>query len=111
MKNYKSDKSTKNGKNMIKHTNPTLSFNTELHVKEINERFGRLIKNLGSNNRKGTERYNIEVNFAYAIREIELSPIYMQGKMFDKATGIVGRLIAALKTQGEVETFFKLPPL
>jgi len=89
---------------MTKHANPIPAFNTEIHIKEINERFGRLIKNLGSNNRKGTERYNFEVNFAYAIREIEQSPSYMQGKMFDKATGIVGRLISMLKTQSEVET-------
>jgi hypothetical protein len=87
---------------MNKHTNPIPAFNTEVHLKEINERFGRLIKNLGSNNRKGTERYNFEVNFTYAIREIEQSPAYMQGKMFDKATGIVGRLIAMLKTQNEI---------
>jgi hypothetical protein len=86
---------------MSKQTNQVPHFNTEVHLKEINERFGRLIKNLGSNNRKGTERYNFEVNFTYAIREIEQSPVYMQGKMFDKATGIVGRLIAALKTQNE----------
>ena len=86
---------------MSKQTNPIPAFNTEVHLQEINERFGRLIKNLGSNNRKGTERYNFEVNFTYAIREIEQSPVYMQGKMFDKATGIVGRLIAALKIQNE----------
>jgi hypothetical protein len=76
-------------------------FNSQLHVKELNERFGRLIKNFGSNNRKGTERYNFEVAFAYALNEIEQCPTYMQGKMFDKATSIVSRLIAALKTQSE----------
>jgi hypothetical protein len=76
-------------------------FNSTLHVKELNERFGRLIKNFGSNNRKGTERYNFEVAFAYALNEIEQCPDYMQGKMFDKATSIVSRLISALKTQSE----------
>lgn len=86
---------------MSKHTNPIPYFNAELHLKELNERFSRLIKNFGPNNRKGTERYNFEVAFAHAINEIDQCPPYMQGKMFDKATSIVSRLIAALKNQSE----------
>ena len=89
---------------MSKFTNSIPPFNTEIHIKEINERFGRLIKNFGSNNRKGTDRYNFEVNFTYAIREVEQSPTYMQGKMFDKTTSIISRLINALKTQNEFAT-------
>lgn len=84
-------------------TTPTPYFDAELHVKELNDRFGRLIKNLGPNNRKGSERYTLEVNFAYALNEIEQSPRYMQGKMFDKATGIITKLIGALKIQAEAE--------
>jgi len=84
-----------------KHANPIPYFNAELHMNELNERFSRLIKNFGHNNRKGTERYNFEVAFAYALHEIDTCPPYMQGKMFDKATSIVSRLISALKTQNE----------
>jgi len=98
---------------MSKHANPIPYFNAEVHVKELNERFSRLVKNLGANNRriysteksqfadKGTDRYNFEVNFAYALNEIEQCPAYMQGKMFDKASVIVSRLITHLKTQKE----------
>jgi len=89
---------------MTKQTNSLPNFNAELHVKELNERFGRLIKNLGPNNRKGTERYSFEVSFAYALNEIDQSPTYMQGKMFDKASSIVSKLISALKSQSEGET-------
>ena len=89
------------------------SFNADSHVKELNERFARLIKNLGSNNRRfysmekgayvdeGSERYNFEVEFAYAINEIMLGPVYMQGKMFDKAAGIMNSLINRIN---ELET-------
>jgi hypothetical protein len=87
-----------------KYSAPIPYFNAELHVKELNERFSRLIKNFGTNNRKGSDRYNFEVAFAYALNDIDQCPSYMQGKMFDKATSIVSRLIAALKNQTEVET-------
>jgi hypothetical protein len=73
------------------------SFNADYHVKELNDRFGRLIKNLGINNRKGSDRYAFEVDFAYALHDIKMGPSYMQGKMFDKAAGIVNSLIAAIK--------------
>ena len=87
---------------MTKNAHTTITpFNTELHLTELNERFGRLIKNFGVSNKKGTERYNFEVNFAYAVNEITQSPAYMQGKMFDKATSIIGRMISALKTKNE----------
>ena len=73
-------------------------FNYEEHTKELNERFGRLIKQLGVNNRKGTPRYGFETEFAYAIHEIEQSPAYLQGKMFDNASSVVSSLINHLKT-------------
>jgi hypothetical protein len=100
---------------MSKHANPIPYFNAEAHVKELNERFSRLIKSLGANNRRmfsmeenkfidgGTARYNFEANFAHALNEIEQCPSYMQGKMFDKASVIVSRLITHLKTQKDSE--------
>lgn len=77
------------------YNNPT--FNADTHVKELNERFARLVKNLGVSNKKGTDRYKFEVNFAYALNEILICPKYMQGKMFDVAAGIVSQLINHLK--------------
>jgi len=96
---------------MSKHTTQIPYFNTELHVKELNDRFSRLVKNFGANNRrifsidknqfvdKGTDRYNFEVNFAYAINDVMQSPTYMQGKMFDKASTVMSRLVAHQKNQ------------
>lgn len=88
---------------MSKHTSPIPYFNAEVHVKELNERFSRLVKNFGANNKKGTDRYTFEVNFAHALNEIDQCPSYMQGKMFDKASVIVSRLITHLKTQKDPE--------
>lgn len=78
-------------------------FNVESHLKEINERFARLIKNLGANNKKGSTRYQFEVDFSYAINEVSKSPSYMQGKMFDKASLVVNNLINQLKVQREAD--------
>lgn len=89
---------------MTKHANPIPYFNAELHLKELNDKFGRLIKNFGANNKKGSERYNLEVNFAYAMHEIQQSPPYMQGKMFDKATNMVSRMIGSLRADTPVQT-------
>lgn len=77
------------------------SFNYDTHVKELNERFGRLIKQLGTNNRKGSARYDFEVDFTYALREIQNCPKYLQGKMFDKASGVVSALINQLRVSRE----------
>ena len=77
--------------------NQPLSFNADSHVKELNERFSRLIKNLGMSNKKGTDRYNFEVDFSYALNEIQTCPNYMQGKMFDKASSVVNALITHLR--------------
>lgn len=85
------------------------------NVKELSERFARLIKQLGSNNRRTKEgktkdgkdiyvkslRYKFEVDFAYALHEIVSCPRYLQGKMFDNASGIVNDLITHLKSQRE----------
>lgn len=90
---------------MTKPTTPTVNFNYDVHVKELTERFNRLIKQLGPNNRKdwnanppvGSIRYDFEVDFTYALNEIKNCPQYLQGKMFDQASGIVSALINQLK--------------
>lgn len=74
-------------------------FNYDTHKTEISSRFGRLIKQLGPNNKKGSTRYNFEVEFAYAINELEHCPRYLQGKMYDALTGIVSSLIAHLRSR------------
>lgn len=77
--------------------NKNTSFNYDLHITELNDRFYRLIKQLGSNNEKGSKRYELEVDFAYALHEIKICPPYLQGKMFDKASGILSSLINMLR--------------
>ena len=80
-------------------------FNYEVHVKELIERFNRLIKQLGPNNRKDWNanppvpsiRYEFETDFMYSLNEIKNCPPYLQGKMFDNASGIVNALINQLK--------------
>ena len=91
-------------------SNSTISFNYEVHVKELSERFARLIKQLGPNNKKdwtttppvGSARYNFEVDFMYALNEIKNSPPYLQGKMFDHASNIVNQLINHVKLTSNV---------
>ena len=81
----------------------TIIFNYESHVRELNDRFSRLIKQLGQNNKKdwhtkvASMRYEFEVDFAYALRELNGCPPYLQGKMFDQASSIVNALVAHLK--------------
>lgn len=80
---------------------PAINFNFDLHFKEINERFTRLIKQLGSNNKKGSARYQFEVDFTHALNEISTCPIYLQGKMFDEAIKILNELSSYIKSQQE----------
>jgi hypothetical protein len=80
------------------------SFNYEAHVTELKERFARLIKQLGANNKKGSDRYQFEVDFSYAMYDVETAPPYLQGKMFDQASSVVSALINYLKrNEGQVE--------
>jgi len=88
-------------------------FNSEIHIKELNERFARLIKQLGPNNKayrkqndlyvRDTARAQFEIDFAWALHEITLGPSYLQGKNFDAATSVVNGLINYIKKQREEE--------
>lgn len=75
----------------------TPSFNYDSHIKELNDRFNRLVKQLGTNNKVGSTRYEFETEFSYALHELKTCPVYLQPKRFDKAKSIVESLIAALK--------------
>ena len=81
----------------------------DAHVTELCNRFNRLIKTLGYNNQRqysmedncfvgeGSERYKFEVDFAYAIHELQVGPFYLKGKLFDDANAIVNDLVAFIK--------------
>lgn len=81
------------------HTEAPAVFNYDSHARELSERFNRLIKQLGPLNKKGTLRYNFEVDFTYAMDEVTRCPPYLQGKMFDKASSVVNALVNHLKIQ------------
>lgn len=99
----------------VRTTTPTTPTNYAVHAKELNEKFGRVVKQLGSNNRrtwsktkgayieKGSPRYEAEVNFAYALNELTACPVYLQSKMFDLATNVVNNLINSLKQEEKPE--------
>ena len=84
----------------MKHHNATTApvFNYEDHVKELKERFARLIWSLGPNRSKGTKRYDYEVDFAYALNDLEQGPPYLRGKLFEKANAVANSLVAYIKT-------------
>lgn len=80
--------------------NTATAFNYDLHLREINERFSRLVKQLGINNKKGTDRYLFEVEFSYALNELKNSPPHQQEKYyFEVANGIINELITHLKAK------------
>jgi len=75
-----------------------ITFNVEQHLKELNERFTKTIKGFGSNNRKGSPRYNHEVDFSYSIDELVNAPFYLQGKIFETISQFIDSLIDSLKS-------------
>lgn len=79
-------------------------FNYEVHVPEVVERFGRLIQKLGPSNKRGTQRHDFEVDFAHALHELQMSPPYLQGSMFNQATSVVNALVNAIKQRAEVKS-------
>lgn len=86
---------------MSKHNTQVPAFNYDTHVRELNERFGRLVKQLGPINKRGSVRHKFEVDFSYALNELKLCPQYLQGKRFDQASAIVSNLITVLKQNQE----------
>lgn len=76
----------------------TIVFDYEIHVKELKERFARLISTLGYHRGVGTKRYEYEVDFAYALNDLEQGPPYLRVKLFEKANAIANSLVAYIKS-------------
>lgn len=72
-------------------------------LKELRERFQRLVWQLGFNNIKGTDRYTFEVEFSYAVHEATTGPKYIREKMLDRASGVIGTLVSFLKSRQQSE--------
>lgn len=87
-------------------------FITDAMIRDVCEKFGRLIKTLGINNSSGigwqnnqsrrrrppTDRYRFEVEFAYALNELQRGPYCMRTRLYDELSQVVIRLIEHLKT-------------
>lgn len=82
----------------------TYSFNQDEALKSLREKFSRLIIKLGANNSRGTRRYNFEVEFCYAIRELENGPPYLAGKLFDRVANVCNSLASVIKASAEPQS-------
>jgi hypothetical protein len=71
--------------------------NYDDHIADLKDRFARLVWALGPNRGRGTIRYTYEVDFAYALNEIEQGPLYFRGKLVERATAIVNSLVGFVK--------------
>lgn len=80
---------------------PTHTFNQDEALKSLREKFARLIGRLGANNGKGSRRYEFEVEFCYAVRELEECPPYLSGKLFDRVANVCNALAQTIKTEQE----------
>ena len=89
---------------------------------ELSSKFSRLVKSLRmprdakypapwvsgskqlpvtSPNGRGTERFNLEVDFAYLQDEFDHGPTYLRPKLIDRMSGIISTVITRLKEQKE----------
>jgi len=87
----------------MKQIGATPVFSYDEHVKELKEKFARLIRKLGLKNAKGSKRYEFEVNFAYALYELEVGPAYLRGKLFEQANEAANSLVTYVKTLTKTE--------
>lgn len=78
--------------------NQIAPFNQDEALKSLREKFSRLIPKLGANNSRGTKRYGFEVEFCYAVRELENCPPYLTGKLFDRVANVCNALAQTIKT-------------
>lgn len=74
------------------------TFDYSTMLSELKERFARHIRLLGARNTKGTPRYMFEVDFCYALNDLEQGPIYLRGKLFEKPNNVINRLVGFIKT-------------
>lgn len=75
------------------------TFNQDEALRSLREKFSRLISKLGINNGKGTRRYEFEVEFCYAVRELEGCPVYLSGKLFERVASVCSALAQAVKSE------------
>lgn len=87
----------------MKQIGATPTFSYDEHVKELKEKFARLIRKLGAKNTAGSKRHEFEVNFAYALHELEMGPLYLRGKLFEQANDVTNALVTHAKTLKEEE--------
>lgn len=52
------------------------NFDPKQQIRRLNAEFREKTKQLGNNNLKGTKLYDLQVDFAYLIDEIERGPIF-----------------------------------
>lgn len=78
---------------------PMNSFDYNATLIALKERFARQIWLLGEKNTKGCPRYQYEVEFCYALNELEQGPVYLRGKLFERPNNVINRLITFIKTQ------------
>jgi hypothetical protein len=79
-------------------TNDGAFFDYPVLLKELKERFARHIHLLGWKNTKGSKRYDFEVDFMFALNDLEQGPPYLRGKLFERPNAVINRLVAHAKT-------------
>lgn len=80
---------------------PLPTFNQDEALRSLREKFSRLIGRLGLNNSKGSRRYEFEVEFCYAVRDLEGCPPYLSGKLFDRVANVCNALAQTIKSEQE----------
>lgn len=80
------------------------TFNQDEALRSLREKFARLIVRLGANNSRGTRRHDFEVEFCYAVRELEACPPYLAGKVFDRVANVCNALFQTVRSDaGDAE--------
>lgn len=74
------------------------TFNQDIALRSLREKFARLIVRLGANNSSGTRRHEFEVEFCYATREFDGCPSYLAGKAFERVAAVCNSLDQAIKS-------------
>ena len=80
------------------------TFNQDEALRSLREKFARLIGRLGANNSRGTRRHEFEVEFCYAVRELEACPPYLAGKLFDRVANVCTALAQTIRSDGDEPT-------
>ena len=65
------------------------SYSLDSQVREINRRFGSAVEKLGRDRSKGSKRYQMEVEFAYLLNEIQNSASYIIPMLLEQAREMI----------------------